>query len=169
MANEAYTRTNQALAFARLALASWEAANASTALDAITMGRYHREHALFHVYRATQALIFEVSGRYGLAPWGVSAVEDVLNAISDGQSLNPELGELALQKDDSTGWLSGMLVAWREMYAPPGTAASDGASAGALIASTAGSGGEWGLVEARRAIDMLSTLLDRYRESMREW
>lgn len=168
MANEAYARTNQALAFARLALASWEVASVSSTLDAVTMTRYHREHALFHVYRATQALIYEVSGCYSPPPWSASAVEEMLGAVSDDESANPELNELVLQKDDGDSWLAGMLAAWRDMHALPGTAMPVRSDAGVLIASTAG-GDVWGLTEARGAVDMLSELLDRYRESMREW
>ncbi|WP_193074156.1 DUF6586 family protein [Pseudomonas sp. FME51] len=169
MANEAYIRTNQALTFARLALASWEASSASTALDAVTMARYHREHTLFHAYRATQSLIVEVSGRYNLAPWDTSTVEQMLSAIGDGEFLSPELSELALQSGDSSSWLAGMLLAWRQLHAPPGAAVTEPLKAGTLIASTAAAGGEWGLAEARVAIEVLSKLLDRYRESMREW
>ncbi|SDS39332.1 hypothetical protein SAMN05216198_1851 [Halopseudomonas litoralis] len=169
MANEAYTRTNQALTFARLALASWEASSASTALDAITMARYHREHTLFHIYRAVQALICEVSGRYSLAPWDASAVEETLKAIGDGQPLNPELSELVLQSDDNSSWLAGTLRAWRQMHVPPGAVRSEPLKAGTLITSTASGSGDWELAEARVAIEALSKSLDRYREGMREW
>lgn len=169
MANEAYLRTNQALTFARLALASWEASSASTALDAMTMARYHREHTLFHAYRATQALIYEVSGRYSLASGDEGAVEQMLSAVDDGEFLNPELNELVLQSGDSSSWLAAMLLAWRQLHAPPGAAVAEPLKAGALIASTGAGGGEWGLAEAQVTIDTLSTLIDRYRESMREW
>ena len=171
MANEAYLRTNQALTFARLALASWEASSASQALDAMTMARYHREHTLFHAYRATQSLIFEVSGRYSLASgdgYG-GAVEQMLSAIDDDELLKPELNELVLQSGDSSSWIAGLLRAWRQLHAPPVAAVTEPLKAGTLIASTGAGSGEWGLAEARDTIDMLAELRDRYREGMREW
>ena len=67
MANEVYTRTNQALYFARLAIESWSEAEASDALSAITMTRYHREHALFHLHRTVLAVAHEVD-EGGLEP-----------------------------------------------------------------------------------------------------
>ena len=48
MANEAYTRTNQALFFARKAIESWQQAESSNALDALTQALSRRPCWFLH-------------------------------------------------------------------------------------------------------------------------
>lgn len=64
MANERYTRTNQKLYFAGLALESWRLAQA--ALAAQSQGRImaEREACLFHLHGALLGLCQEVAGFY---------------------------------------------------------------------------------------------------------
>jgi len=64
MANEVYTRTNQALFFTRRALDAWAEAESSDALDALSLVQYHREHALFHLYRGVLAVVHVIAGRW---------------------------------------------------------------------------------------------------------
>ena len=59
MANEVYTRTNQALFFARKALDAWAQAQSSDAVDAMSQVQYHQEHAMFHLYRGVLAVVHE--------------------------------------------------------------------------------------------------------------
>lgn len=167
MANEIYTRTNQALSFARLALASWESVEGSADLGTATQLRYHREHVLFHGYRAVLALIHEVAERYRWPLLDARSVEQLVHGGLAERFPGPELGELTQLALDEDSWLAGLLRAWDQLFAPvvaPGRPAT-----GELIASTAIPAGEWGLDEAGAALAALAALVDRYRQDMQEW
>lgn len=167
MANEIYTRTNQALSFARLALASWESAEGSADLGTATQVRYHREHVLFHGYRAVLALIHEVAERYRWPLLDARSVEQIVHGELAERFPGPEFGELTELARDEGSWLAGLLQAWGQLFAP--AAAPARPATGELIASTAVPAGEWGLNEASAAIAALTALVDRYRQDMQEW
>ena len=79
MANEVYTRTNQALFFARRAIDAWAEAANSGAIDASSQTQYHREHAIFHLYRGVLAVVHEVADRYR---WPLVELRQVEAALS---------------------------------------------------------------------------------------
>lgn|SRR5690606_14794720 len=168
MANEIYTRTNQALSFARLALTSWEAAAGAADLGAMTQARYHREHVLFHGYRAVLALIHEIAERYRWPLLDARDVEQVLRGDLSERFPGPELGELTQLAMDDGSWLAGLLRAWGQLFAAE-AAPSRTAAAGELIATTAAPVAEWGIDEAQAALAALAAQIERYREGMQEW
>jgi len=167
MANEVYTRTNQALSFARLALASWEAAAGSPGMGAVTQARYHREHVIFHAYRAVLALIHEVAEGYRWPLLDARSVEQVLASDVSERFPGPELGELVQLAADSHSWLAALLRAWQQLLAPTAGGATEAGSE--LIASTALTAAQWDLAEAQAALDALARQIERYRQGMQEW
>src|SRR5690554_5115314 len=167
MANEVYTRTNQALSFARLALASWEAAAGASGVNSVTQERYHREHVIFHAYRAVLALIHEVAEGYRWPLLDARSVEQVLGGDVVERFPGPELGELVQLAADEASWLAGLLRAWQHLLSPAGGVVQ---TAGAkLIASTAAGAGHWDIDEAQAALDALAAQIERYRQAMQEW
>lgn len=167
MANEVYTRTNQALSFARLALASWEAAAGDSGMGALTLARYHREHVIFHAYRTVLALIHEVAEGYRWPLLDVRSVEQVLDSDVAERFPGPELGELVQLAAHPQSWLAGLLRAWQQLLAPAAGAASVAGSE--LIATTAVSAAQWEIDEAQTALDALAAQVERYRQAMQEW
>lgn len=170
MANEVYTRTNQALFFARKAIASWKEAQGSGALDAITQSSYHREHALFHLYRGVLAVIHEVADRYRWPLMDARSVEHVLQGETATRFPGPELAELSeLACADGT-WLGRLLKGWQALQAAPVPKESKVEADTAIIASSAVStAAEWSLSDAEEAVAALAESVARYREGMVEW
>lgn len=168
MANEIYTRTNQALSFARLALTSWEAAAGAADLGAVTQARYHREHVLFHGYRAVLALIHEVAERYRWPLLDARNVEQLLCSELAERFPGPELGELTQLAMDDGSWLAGLLRAWEQLFAPMAVP-SRPAATDELIATTAVLSTEWNIDEAQAALSALAAQVERFREGMQEW
>lgn len=170
MANEVYTRTNQALFFARKAIASWGEAQSSGALDAITQSSYHREHALFHLYRGVLAVIHEVADRYRWPLMDVRSAEQVLQGDASSRFPGPELAELSeLARADDT-WLGRLLKGWQVLQAPPVPKENKVEADTAIIASSAvTTSAEWSLRDAEEALAALGESVGRYREGMVEW
>ena len=166
MANEAYTRTNQALFFARKAIESWQQAESSNALDSLTQAQYHREHAVFHLYRGALALIHEVADRYRWPLVDARQVEAVLVPSVVQRFPGPELAELTELADSKGTWLAGVIGAWQRLQAPPVPADSKAES---LIASSAVATAEWSCADAQEALQALSERVAAYRDGMQEW
>ena len=165
MANEVYTRTNQALFFTRRALDAWAEAESSDALDALSLVQYHREHALFHLYRGVLAVVHEVADRYRWPLVELRQVEAALLPSVVARFPGPELSELTELADNRETWLARLLAAWQQLQAPP----LPEASANGLIASSAVKVGAWGLADAQEAWAALSERVRSYREGMVEW
>ncbi len=168
MANEAYTRTNQSLHFAAIALEAWQQASDSIALDARTQARYQSETCLFHLYRGVLALIHEVADFYRWPLLDVREVEALLADRRVEDFPGPELGELlelAWRQDD---WLAALLSAWKILLAPP---VSGGQQAEPeLIVRVGGQpGSDWSVEYAGAALRGLKSLVSRQRELMQEW
>lgn len=169
MANEVYTRTNQALFFARLAIESWAEAAASDAVNAISQARYHREHALFHLYRGVLAVTHEVADRYRWPLLDARTVEQVLTLSVASRFPGPELAELTelAQSDDS--WLARLLAEWQQLQLPPTPEQSKPQDASLIARSAVKAEREWALADAREAHAALTERLGCYREGMLEW
>lgn len=169
MANEVYTRTNQALYFARLAIDSWAEAAESDAVNAISLVRYHREHALFHLYRGVLAVTHEVADRYRWPLMEARTVEQVLTPQVVERFPGPELAELSELAEAPDSWVGRLLQGWQLLQRPP-KAVETPQQDTSLIASSAVRGEqEWTLVEAREAHAALAERLACYREGMLEW
>ncbi|SDS38218.1 hypothetical protein SAMN05216421_1423 [Halopseudomonas xinjiangensis] len=170
MANEVYTRTNQALFFARKAIASWHEVSQSGALDTVTLSAYHREHALFHLYRGVLGLIHEVADRYRWPLMDARSVEAVLLGDVAARCPGPELAELSELAGSADTWLGRLLGAWQKLQAPPVPQEAKSASDDLIIASSAVAGSpEWSREDAQEAVAALAERVNRYREGMVEW
>ena len=167
MANEVYTRTNQALFFARKALDSWAQAQASDAVDAMSQVQYHQEHAMFHLYLGVLAVVHEVADLYRWPLVDLRQVEAALTPAVVARFPGPELAELTELADNRDTWLAKLLAAWQQLQAPPAPVAA--ASASSLIASSAIKSGQWTLDDAQEAWSALSERVRSYREGMLEW
>jgi hypothetical protein len=169
MANEVYTRSNQALFFARLAIESWAEAAESPAVNAISQVRYHREHALFHLYRGVLAVAHEVADRYRWPLMDARTVEQVLTVQVAERFPGPELAELTELAHAGDSWLGRLLAGWQQLQLPP-TPEQSALPDESLIASSAiKSDREWSLADAREAHAALAERLACYREGMMEW
>ncbi|WP_060476656.1 MULTISPECIES: DUF6586 family protein [Pseudomonas] len=117
MAQELYTRTNQKLFFAGLALESMAKAEQSHAMNAQGVVQAERESALFHLYGALLGLCHEIGGFYRLPV--VASVEqalddDALNAIAI-----PEVAEMLELVRQRETWLAQLLSAYSDLFRPP--------------------------------------------------
>lgn len=169
MANEVYTRSNQALFFARMAIDAWTDAAGSDAVNAFSLVRYHREHALFHLYRGVLAVAHEVADRYRWPLMDARTVEQVLTPQVAERFPGPELAELTELAQADESWLGRLLAGWQQLQLPPKPEESKPQDA-SLIASSAERGErEWSLEDAREAHAALAERLSCYREGMLEW
>lgn len=119
MAQELYTRTNQKLFFAGLALESMAKAEQSLAMNAQGLVQAEREAALFHLYGALLGLCHEIAGFYRLPQAGAARAEQLLDAeVLAGMAI-PELAELIELADNRQTWLAQMLTAYADLFRPP--------------------------------------------------
>ncbi|MEH6388296.1 MAG: DUF6586 family protein [Pseudomonas profundi] len=169
MANEVYTRTNQALFFARKALDAWREAEGSQAFDARTQALYHREHVLFHLYRTVLATVHEVADRYRWPLLELRTVEQALDGEAAKRFPGPELAELSELAREQDTWLSRMLAGWLALHAPPVHAASKPEDASLIASSAVTARAEWSLADADDAVGALNELVSRYRDGMVEY
>ncbi len=119
MAHELYTRTNQKIFFAGLALESLRKAETGEVLNAQALMQSEREAALFHLYGALLGLCHEVAGYYRLQQASVSRIELILNPTVLQASPTPELAELMEISSNSDSWLARLLAAYGALFQPP--------------------------------------------------
>lgn len=119
MAQELYTRTNQKLYFAGLALDAWRKAEEARPMNAQALIQAEREAALFHLYGAVLGVAHEIAGYYRLPQAGASRVELLLNPEVLAAAPSPELAELVELAQQSETWLAQLLVAYAELFQPP--------------------------------------------------
>lgn len=119
MAHERYTRTNQKIFYAGLALESWRTAQEGQALNAQALVQAEREAVLFHLYGAVLGLCHEVAGYYRLAESDVPRVELLLSKAVLEASPSPELAELVELAQQRETWLAQLLAAYAELFQPP--------------------------------------------------
>ncbi|MBQ0777819.1 MAG: PasA protein [Pseudomonas sp.] len=169
MANEVYTRSNQALFFARMAIDAWADAAGSDAVNAVSLVRYHREHALFHLYRGVLAVAHEVADRYRWPLMDVRTVEQVLTAQVAERFPGPELAELTELAQAGDSWLGRLLEGWQQLHMPPKPEESKPQDSSLIASSAVKSDRQWDLQDAREAHAALAERLSCYREGMLEW
>ncbi|MBK5009274.1 hypothetical protein IAE33_001134 [Pseudomonas sp. S60] len=117
MAQEVYTRTNQKLFFAGLALESMAKAEQSQAMNAQGLVQAEREAALFHLYGALLGLCHEVSAFYRL-PAAASVEQALADDALNGLAI-PEVAELLELARQRETWLAQMLGAYADLFRPP--------------------------------------------------
>lgn len=119
MAQELYTRTNQKLYFAGLALEAWKRADAERAMNAQAIIQGERESALFHLYGAVLGVCHEIAGYYRLPQAAAPRVDALLNAEVLAAAPSPELAELVELASQPETWLGQLLGAYSELFLPP--------------------------------------------------
>lgn len=119
MAYELYTRTNQKLYFAGIALEALAKAEEGTVINAAALAQAEREAALFHLYGALLGLCHEIAGYYHLA--GASSVQAEVFLTSEALAAapNPQLGELVELAGNRDTWLATLLKAYGALWQPP--------------------------------------------------
>lgn len=169
MANEVYTRTNQALFFAGKAINAWHEAADAAALDARTQALYHREHALFHLYRTVLAIVHEVADRYRWPLMELRTVEQALDGEAAKRFPGPELAELSELAREGDTWLGRLLAGWQALHAPPVPTPAKPQDASLIASSAVPAQAEWSLADADEAAQALNELVRRYRDGMVEY
>lgn len=119
MAHELYTRTNQKLYFAGLALASLRQAEESRALNAQAQILAEREAVLFHLYGALLGLCHEVAGFYRLPAAELPQAERFLSRELLSAVPSPELAELVELASQPETWLAQLLAEYARLFQPP--------------------------------------------------
>lgn len=119
MAQELYTRTNQKLFFAGLALESMAKATASGAMNAQGLLQAEREAALFHLYGALLGLCHEIAGFYRLPQAAAARAELLLNDEVLQSVAIPEMAEMLELARQPETWLARLLAAYADLFRPP--------------------------------------------------
>lgn len=119
MANERYTRTNQKLYFAGVALDFWRKAEAGKAMNWQAQVQAEREACLFHLYGALLGLCHEIAGYYRLPQADASSVDQFLSAGRLAASPSPEMAELVELTQHAETWLAKLLSAYHGLFQPP--------------------------------------------------
>lgn len=119
MAHELYTRTNQKIYFAGLALEQLAQAGQGGAMNAAALQQAGREAVLFHLYGALLGLCHEIAGFYHLPETRAPRAEAYLNEQVLAQAANPELAELVELRQSRDSWLARLLAAYNALYEPP--------------------------------------------------
>ena len=119
MAHEPYTRTNQKIFFAGLALENLRKAEAGEAMNAQALMQAEREAVLFHLHGAVLALCHEIADYYKLAEARAPRVELLLNQDVLQRSPTPELAELMEIAAQPESWLAQLLAAHAALFLPP--------------------------------------------------
>lgn len=119
MAHELYTRTNQKIYFAGLALEALARVEEGRAMNAQALLQAGRESVLFHLYGALLGLCHEISGFYRLPQAGAARVEQILNREVLQSIAIPELAELLELAQSPQTWLAQLLCAYNELFQPP--------------------------------------------------
>ena len=171
MAHERYTRTNQKLYFAGLALANWRRVDAQGASGSSGAVQAEREACLFHLYGALLGLCHEIAGYYRLPNADVPQVELMLGRTGE-ESRSPELGELMALAEQPQSWLAQLLAAHAALFQPPRAPARAKVDPGVPLIQVGGVDEAAPMlpadeVEAWR--QQLKDLVLRHREALTEW
>lgn len=119
MAHELYTRTNQKLFFAGLALEAMAKARDSRAMNAQGLEQAERESAIFHLYGALLGLCHEIAGFYRLPQASTPRAEDLLSPKVLEAIAIPEMGELVELAHNGETWLAQLLASYQALFMPP--------------------------------------------------
>jgi len=171
MANERYTRTNQKLFYAGLALESWARAEEGQAMNALALIQAEREAALFHLYGALLGLCHEIAGYYRLPDSAAPRAEHYLRAEILAAAPSQELGELVELAQSEGSWLAQLLKAYTELHRPPQEGRSAKADPALISAVSLDVVDEPPL--SRQTLEdwrqALKSLARRFRETLSEW
>jgi hypothetical protein len=117
--HELYTRTNQKIYFAGLALDALSRAEKGQAMNAQALVQAERESALFHLYGALLGLCHEIAGFYRLPQAGARRAEELLNQDVLNAIAIPEMAELVELAQHRETWLAQLLASYNALFEPP--------------------------------------------------
>ena len=118
MAAERYTRTNQKIYFAGLALEALKKAECGQLDNAQAQAQACRETILFHLYGAVLGLCQEIAGYYKLPDTDAVDAFVWLNASAQAHDPMPERAELIELLNDKTSWLYALFNAYQALFQP---------------------------------------------------
>ena len=118
MAHELYTRTNQKIYFAGLALEAMNKASEGRAMNAQALVQAERESAVFHLYGALLGLCHEIAGFYRLSQANAPRVELLLTRQVLEEKAIPELAELVELAQAPQTWLAQLVATHAALYQP---------------------------------------------------
>ncbi len=172
MAHELYTRTNQKIYFAGLALDNWRRAEEKGAMNAPGLIQAEREASLFHLYGALLGLCHEIAGYYRLPGATAPRAEMLLLRSTSSASSSPELAELTELAENGETWLALLLKAYAALFEPPRAPAKAKTDPTVPLIEAVSVEEETpalarGEVEAWRG--ELKALALRFRDSLTEW
>lgn len=119
MAHELYTRTNQKIYFAGLALEALAKAEEGRAINSQALVQAGRETVLFHLYGAVLGLCHEIAGFYRLPQANAPRAEMLLTREVLETLQIPELAELVELAQNPETWLAKLLAAHAALFQPP--------------------------------------------------
>lgn len=119
MAYELYTRTNQKIYFAGIALEALGRAEKGQAINAQALAQAERESALFHLYGALLGLCHEIAGFYRLPQANAPRAEMLLTQEVLDTIAIPEMAELVELAQHRETWLAQLLAAYNALFQPP--------------------------------------------------
>jgi hypothetical protein len=119
MAHELYTRTNQKIYFAGLALEALAKAEEGRAINSQALVQAGRETVLFHLYGAVLGLCHEIAGFYRLPQANAPRAETLLTREVLDTLAIPELAELVELAQNRETWLAKLLAAHAALFQPP--------------------------------------------------
>ncbi len=119
MAHELYTRTNQKIFFAGLALEAMAKAKESSAMNAQGLEQAEREAAVFHLYGALLGLCHEIAGFYRLPQASTPNAEALLTPQMLESIAIPEMAELVELAQQRETWLAQLLASYKALFMPP--------------------------------------------------
>lgn len=119
MAHELYTRTNQKIFFAGLALEAMAKARESGAMNAQGLEQAERESAVFHLYGALLGLCHEIAGFYRLPQANSPRAETLLTPQVLETIAIPEMAELVELAQQRETWLAQLLASYNKLFLPP--------------------------------------------------
>lgn len=172
MAHERYTRTNQKLYFAGLALENWQRTEAQGAVSSPGLVQAEREASLFHLYGALLGLCHEVAGYYRLPGANATRVELFLTRSSQDAPASPELAELIELSEQPGSWVVDLLDAYATLFEPPREPVKPKTDPRLPLIEAVDVDDEAlppSLAQVQGWRQQLKTLALRYRESLTEW
>ena len=172
MANELYTRTNQKLFYAGLALESWRKAEQAQSLNALALIQAEREAALFHLYGALLGLCHEIAGYYRLPDSTAARAESFLTPAVLSAAPSQELGELVELVQSPESWLAQLLKAYVELFQPPQAGKKSKVDPATPLITAVSLDEEVELLahqELEAWRQQLKALAQRFRETLSEW
>lgn len=172
MAHERYTRTNQKIYFAGLALDGWRQAEEQGSVNSPGLVQAEREASLFHLYGALLGLCHEITGYYRLPDANATQLAQWLTRSNQSSSPSPELDELMELAEQPGSWVSELLATYAALFEPPRPPSKPKTDPRMPLIEAVGVGDEQlplshEDVQAWR--QQLQSMALRYREALSEW